>query len=185
MGLFSRGQRTPSALGDLKAWAAVRSGIEAYVEPPTAMSPTTLLLIADDGEFVRRPISSVRDAEKFARRQSIPLYDVNRTGYPNRMREYAMRKSGRGQSTNPFRTGPLPRSESVPPAPAVRAPQFNPAMVKVLAQHAGVEPPDSPTIEDLRRLLRAARARVHPDRTEGDRVAWDRVEDAARTLGLR
>lgn len=181
MGLFSRGRRRPSALGDLKAWAALRSGIEAFVEPPTAMSPTTLLLIAGDGEFMRRPIDSVRDAEKFARGLGIPLYDVNRTGYPNRMREYALRKSGRGPSTNPFRTAPPP--PSAPPAPA--PPRFDPSAVRLLAQYAGVDAPTAPTKEELKQLWRAARSRAHPDRSDGERAGWDEVEDAARTLGLR
>jgi hypothetical protein len=37
----------------------------------------------------------------------------------------------------------------------------------------------------LRGLLRAARAKAHPDRNGGSRVLWDAVEDAAHVLGLR
>lgn len=37
---------------------------------------------------------------------------------------------------------------------------------------------------DQRKVLRRARARTHPDLHAGDRAAWDRVEDAARTLRL-
>ena len=33
-------------------------------------------------------------------------------------------------------------------------------------------------------LWSRARARAHPDRNDGDRAAWDRVEEAARVLGL-
>lgn len=33
------------------------------------------------------------------------------------------------------------------------------------------------------RLIRLARAHAHPDRNNDDRVAWDRVEQAARVLG--
>ena len=33
-------------------------------------------------------------------------------------------------------------------------------------------------------LLRRARAKVHPDRHNGDRAQWDELETAARTLGL-
>jgi hypothetical protein len=34
-------------------------------------------------------------------------------------------------------------------------------------------------------LLRAARAKAHPDRNGGDRALWDAVDDAAHVLGLR
>jgi hypothetical protein len=183
MALFSRPRRGRSQLGDLSSWAELRSGLEAFLEPATGQSPTTLLLVADDGEFIRRPVLSVQEAQKFARRLGIPVYDVHRVGYPKRMREYAQRKSGRSArsaSAGTSGSGPGPRET---PASAPR-PRFNPAAVKVLALHAGVAPPESPSIEDLRRLHRAARARVHPDRADGQRSAWDVVEAAARELGL-
>jgi hypothetical protein len=181
MALFRRPRRGRSQLGDLSSWAELRSGLEAFIEPMTGQSPTTLLLVADDGEFIRRPVSSVQDAQKFARALGIPLYDVHRVGYPKRMREYAQRKSGRSaRSASTDTRGAGPRET---PAAAPK-PRFNPATVRVLALHAGVTPPESPSIEDLRRLHRAARARVHPDRSDGERSAWDVVEAAARELGL-
>ena len=46
-------------------------------------------------------------------------------------------------------------------------------------------PPADIDDDRLRGLLRAARAKAHPDRNGGDRVGWDAVEDAAHALGLR
>jgi hypothetical protein len=42
----------------------------------------------------------------------------------------------------------------------------------------------TPGREELRTLLRSARANAHPDRNDGDRTAWDTVEDAANVLRL-
>lgn len=38
--------------------------------------------------------------------------------------------------------------------------------------------------DDLARHVRRAKARSHPDRNEGDRSAWDKVEQAAAVLGV-
>lgn len=38
--------------------------------------------------------------------------------------------------------------------------------------------------DDLQRVYRLARAGTHPDRHGGDRTLWDRVEQAARVLGV-
>ena len=39
----------------LDEWAASRRGVEAYVEPRTTVTETTVVLIAHDGEWTRRP----------------------------------------------------------------------------------------------------------------------------------
>lgn len=69
-----------------------RYGVEAYLEPRTTVTETTLLLIAHDGEWTRRRVASVEDARDFARRLNIPVYDVNLVGYPQRMRDYNQRQ---------------------------------------------------------------------------------------------
>jgi hypothetical protein len=38
--------------------------------------------------------------------------------------------------------------------------------------------------DELRVILRSARANAHPDRNNGDRSTWDVVEQAARVLNL-
>ncbi|WP_347350073.1 hypothetical protein [Intrasporangium sp.] len=67
-------------------------GVEAYVEPPTSVTSTTVVLIAWDGEWTRRAVGSAKEAYELSERLGIPVYDVNKTGYPNRMREWNTRK---------------------------------------------------------------------------------------------
>lgn len=76
----------------LEAFIASRTGVEAFVEPRTAVTDTTILLVADDGEWTRRRVDGPSGAADFARRQSIPLYDAAVVGYPQRMRDYNARQ---------------------------------------------------------------------------------------------
>ncbi|ASR34839.1 oxidoreductase [Prauserella marina] len=76
----------------LDAWAAARKGVEAYVEPKTTVTDTTVVLIAHDGEWTRRRIGSLTAAQDFGRKRSIPVYEVAKTGYPRRMREFTERQ---------------------------------------------------------------------------------------------
>jgi hypothetical protein len=77
----------------LKDWVKTRSGIEGFVEPRTAVTDTTLLLVAIDGEWTRRRVPSVEWAHDFANGEGIPSYDAAVVGYPERMREYNRRQS--------------------------------------------------------------------------------------------
>ncbi len=89
--------------GHLAEFARTRVGVEAYVEPATNVTPTTILLIATDGEWTRRRVPEPAVAWDFARRIAIPVYDVNQTGYPQRMRDWTARQR-RGGSTGPARS---------------------------------------------------------------------------------
>ena len=53
---------------------------------------TEPVLIAWDGEWTRRAVGSAKDAFELSQKLGIPVYDVNRTGYPSRMREWNTRK---------------------------------------------------------------------------------------------
>jgi hypothetical protein len=77
----------------LVAWAESRRGVEAYVEPRTAVTDTTVALVAHDGEWTRRRVEDERAAADLGKRLGIPVYDVFATGYPARMREYTRRRS--------------------------------------------------------------------------------------------
>jgi hypothetical protein len=72
----------------LEEFLSTRRGVEAYVEPQTSVSATTVVLVAADGEWTRRPVPDAATAFTWAHKQGIPCYDVNLMGYPKRMREW-------------------------------------------------------------------------------------------------
>jgi len=80
----------------LNGWVAERTGIEGFVEPRTAVSDVTLLLVALDGEWTRRRVPSVEWAHKFCDKRQIPSYDAAVVGIPQRMRDYNRRKKLEG-----------------------------------------------------------------------------------------
>ena len=73
-----------------------RRGVEGFVEPRTAVSDVTLLLVAHDGEWTRRRVPSVEWAHKFCNNNPVPSYDAAVVGIPQRMRDYNRRKKLRG-----------------------------------------------------------------------------------------
>ncbi len=75
----------------LNEWISSRRGIEGFVEPRTAVTDTTMLLVAKDGEWTRRRVPSVDWAHNFANKHGIPSYDAAVVGYPDRMREWNKR----------------------------------------------------------------------------------------------
>jgi hypothetical protein len=79
----------------LADFVASRRGVEAYVEPPTNVTATTIILIAYDGEWTRRAAGSRESAFDLARSLEVPVYDVLQTGYPARMREWNSRQRRR------------------------------------------------------------------------------------------
>jgi hypothetical protein len=118
MGLFDRFRRsgrTSRAAGDaartgstrvrasdnedvrhLERFVTTRQGVEGFVEPRTAVSDVTLLLVAHDGEWTRRRVPSVKWAHDFANRHRVPSYDAAVVGVPQRMRDYNARKKAGG-----------------------------------------------------------------------------------------
>jgi hypothetical protein len=72
----------------LEDFIATRHGVEAYVEPQTAVTSATVVLVAADGEWTRRPVPDAATAFAWAHKLGIPCYDVNLLGYPKRMREW-------------------------------------------------------------------------------------------------
>lgn len=55
-------------------------------------------------------------------------------------------------------------------------------LVEACGQRGGLDEHGQPLDDAM--LLRRARICTHPDHRGGDRTAWDRVETAARALGL-
>ena len=106
MGLFDRfrsGRRATAPSGGVDAgaaddlrylrdWAAGRTGVEAYVEPKTNFTDVTVVLVASDGEWTRRRVGGASGARRLGEQLRIPVYDVERVGYPQRMRDYDARR---------------------------------------------------------------------------------------------
>ncbi|THV31304.1 oxidoreductase [Glycomyces paridis] len=69
-----------------------RSGVEAYIEPKTTVTATTVVLIAHDGEWTRRRIDGPAGAFALGRKHNLPVYEVAKTGYPQRKRDYDARR---------------------------------------------------------------------------------------------
>jgi hypothetical protein len=77
----------------LENFARSRRGVEGFVEPRTAVTDMTLLLVASDGEWTRRRVPNASFAHDFANRLGIPSYDAQVVGYPRRMREWNARRA--------------------------------------------------------------------------------------------
>lgn len=106
MGLFSRfsPRKRSSKRGEERAelaeaeraveeWIEARHGVEVFVEPQTAVTSVTMLLVAHDGEFTRRPVASATAAQAFARAHTLPIYEAGVVGYPQRMRDYSRKQT--------------------------------------------------------------------------------------------
>jgi len=77
----------------LTEFVQTHRGVEAFIELPTMMTQTTLLLVAYDGEWTRRRVPSPDWARSFAKHMEIPGYDAAVVGYPQRMRDYNHRQT--------------------------------------------------------------------------------------------
>lgn len=81
----------PADLKHLTEFVRTHPGVEAYLEPQTTVTATTVVLVAATGEWTRRRVAGERGAAAFAEKQRIPLYDVGAVGYPERMRRWNAR----------------------------------------------------------------------------------------------
>lgn len=88
-------------LDHLADWTGSRRGVEGFVEPETATTATTLVLVAGDGEWTRRRVDSPKAAFSFGSRIGIPVYDVAAVGYPSRMREWTAKRKAAGETGVP------------------------------------------------------------------------------------
>lgn len=101
MGLFDKvrarasgrgGRDAADDLGYLRQWVNDHVGVEAYVEPRTTVTDVTVVLVAADGEWTRRRTGGEAGARRLGDRLQIPVYDVQKVGYPQRMRDYDARR---------------------------------------------------------------------------------------------
>ncbi|GAB3940458.1 oxidoreductase [Corynebacterium tapiri] len=88
--------RPPRAPGDtirphdaqaLAQWVKEREFIEAFVEPETIVNEMSVVLVDADGDFTRRPIGGPKGIDAVAHLLDVPVFDVEETGYPERMRK--------------------------------------------------------------------------------------------------
>ena len=80
----------------LAEFARSHTGVEAFVEPPTTVSTTTVVFVASTGEWTRRRIRDARSAHELANRLGVPSYDAAVVGYPQRMRDWNARRAAGG-----------------------------------------------------------------------------------------
>jgi hypothetical protein len=76
----------------LRQWVVEHNGVEAYIEPKTTVTDVTVVLVAADGEWTRRRAGGDAGARRLSERLNIPVYDVQKVGYPQRMRDYDARR---------------------------------------------------------------------------------------------
>jgi hypothetical protein len=97
---FRRRRNAPGAAGSdpaadlryLRQWVAGHTGVEAFVEPRTTVTDVTVVFVAADGEWTRRRAGGDAGARRLNERLGIPVYDVQKVGYPQRMRDYDARR---------------------------------------------------------------------------------------------
>lgn len=92
IGRRTRGGGSGTDLHYLRQWVAQRSGVEGFVEPKTAVTDLTVVLVASDGEWTRRRVGTERDAARLSDQLRIPVYDVQKVGYPQRRRDFDERR---------------------------------------------------------------------------------------------
>jgi hypothetical protein len=100
LGLFDRFRRTGTARGTnsaadlqyMRDWVATHTGVEAFIEPKTTVTELTVVLIANDGEWTRRRVGGEKGARRLSDQLRIPVYDVQKIGYPQRMRDFDARR---------------------------------------------------------------------------------------------
>ncbi len=57
------------------------------MEPETVVNEMSVVLVDEHGEFTRRRIGGSKGIDAVAKLLDCPVYDVEETGYPQRMRE--------------------------------------------------------------------------------------------------
>ena len=84
----------------LRDFVQSRTGVEAYVEPRTNVTEMTVVLVGADGEWTRRRVAGKDGARELSTKLGIPVYDVQRTGYPQRMRDWSARQKKKSGELN-------------------------------------------------------------------------------------
>jgi hypothetical protein len=144
-GRRSRGQHPAGGFDGslLLEFARTRSGVEVYLEPRTNLYGDSVLLVADDGEYLRRPVPDAATVRRFCAEHAIPVYDAARTGYPRRVRDYdrGVRPRRIGLDDLPPWPGTQPESSAPSGGPADGGPPSIGPPASGGASHAGDRSP--------------------------------------------
>lgn len=70
----------------LRDWVQGRAFVEGYVEPETMVNEMSVVLVDEQGNYTRRRIGGPNGIDEVIKLLGIQLYDVEETGYPDRMR---------------------------------------------------------------------------------------------------
>jgi len=97
---------SPTDTAHLAQFVNSRPGVEAYLEPRTTVTETTVVLVAASGEWTRRRVAGAEGAREFARKHGVPLYDASVVGYPQRMRDWNAKRKAAGELRPPPGTSP-------------------------------------------------------------------------------
>ena len=71
----------------LKQWVEGRKFVEGYIEPETMVNEMSVVLVDEQGNYTRRRIGGPKGIDEVSKLLGILLYDVEETGYPDRMRK--------------------------------------------------------------------------------------------------
>ncbi|WP_026209314.1 hypothetical protein [Corynebacterium caspium] len=77
----------PEDVSYLQQWVVGRAFVEAFIEPETLINEMSVVLVDENGDFTRRRIGGPKGIDDIAKLLDIPVYDVEETGYPQRMRQ--------------------------------------------------------------------------------------------------
>lgn len=77
---------------ELVSWVSGHGMVEGFVEPETVVNEMSIVLVDDTGDYIRRRIGGPKGIDAVARALDVPIYDVEETGYPQRMRERMKRE---------------------------------------------------------------------------------------------
>jgi hypothetical protein len=82
-----KGVTGPRELRDeIVAFLDEHRGVEAYVEPKTVISPKSVVLVDEAGEWRRFELKEDAYLRRLAAERGLPIFDASITGYPRRMR---------------------------------------------------------------------------------------------------
>ena len=68
----------PEDAQDLQQWAAGKAFIEAFVEPETVVNEMSVVVVDENGDFIRRRIGGPKGIDAVAKLLSCDIYDCRR-----------------------------------------------------------------------------------------------------------